>query len=75
MMHVTRESLADLRNLVRNGPSGASMASKATHQETDSESLEDVAPAMRLVRRMENLSEIVRETKPNRAPLAVGHGA
>ncbi|MDO8630155.1 MAG: AAA family ATPase [Phycisphaerales bacterium] len=75
MLHVTRESLADLRNLVRNGPSGASSASEAAHQETDSESAEEVAPAMRLVRRMENIAEIVRNTKPKRAPLAVGHGA
>lgn len=60
MLHVTRESLAGLRELVRKAPGVASYEREEAFTDPRLEDPDETASAMRLARRMEDLAELVR---------------
>ncbi len=59
MLHVTRESLADLRELVRQTPNGSSDDNRAEFEREFAGVTGHGAPAVRLARRMESLVQLV----------------
>ena len=59
MFHGTRESLADLRELVRRTPNGTSVSSRAHSEDAFADATGHDAPGIRLVRRMESLVQLV----------------